>query len=135
MSHADLAKKLSELDAQFKDHDEKIEAIFRVIQELIGPDEKVKKKQIGYTVKEKQASYGRKSKGKKGGAEHKKCGWKMVKDQTEIYPVKCITNLTGPHFLINGVMGTHLEAEIPLQRLPRVRDPVPGLRHRHRIRG
>ncbi len=62
VSHAGLAKKLSELKAQFKDHDEKIEAIFRVIQELIGPDQKPKKKRIGYTVKEKQASYRRRSK-------------------------------------------------------------------------
>ena len=62
VSHPDIAKKLNELEAQFKNHDEKIEAIFRVIQELIGPDEKPKKKRISYTVKEKQAAYGRKSK-------------------------------------------------------------------------
>ena len=62
VSHADLTKRLTEVEAQFKDHDEKIVAIFRVIQELIGPDEKPKKKRIGYTVKEKQAAYGRKSK-------------------------------------------------------------------------
>ena len=43
VSHTDLAKKINELEAQFKDHDEKIEAIFRVIHELIGPDEKPKK--------------------------------------------------------------------------------------------
>ena len=64
VSHADLAKKFTELEAQFKDHDEKIEAIFEVIHQLISPDEKLKKKRIGYTVKEKQASYGRRSKGK-----------------------------------------------------------------------
>jgi hypothetical protein len=43
LSPVDFAKKLSELKAQFKVHDEKIEAIFRVIQELIGPDQKPKK--------------------------------------------------------------------------------------------
>ena len=66
LSPVDFAKKLSELEAQFDDHDEKIEAIFRVIQELIGPDQKPKKKRIGYTVKEKQATYGKKAKGKGG---------------------------------------------------------------------
>ena len=81
VSHADLTKRLTEVEAQFKDHDEKIVAIFRVIQELIGPDEKPKKKRIGYTVKEKQSAYGRRSKGK-GGVNHKKNSRKMVKGQT-----------------------------------------------------
>ena len=63
-SHEKLEEKLRKIEHHIEDHDEKIEAIFRVIQELIKPDQKPKKKRIGYTVKEKQASYGRKSKGK-----------------------------------------------------------------------
>ena len=61
-SHEKLEEKLRKIEHHIEDHDEKIEAIFRVIQELIGTDDKPKKKRIGYTVKEKQASYGRKSK-------------------------------------------------------------------------
>ena len=61
-SHEKLEEKLRKIEHHIEDHDEKIEEIFRVIQELIGTDDKPKKKRIGYTVKEKQASYGRKSK-------------------------------------------------------------------------
>ena len=61
VSHEDLAKKLSDLETQFEDHDEKIDAIFEVIHELINTGDKPRKK-IGFTVKEKQASYGKKSK-------------------------------------------------------------------------
>ena len=60
-SHKDLAARLKELENYILDHDEKIQAIFKVIHELIKPDDK-KRKKIGFTVKEKQASYGRKSK-------------------------------------------------------------------------
>ena len=63
-THEKLEEKLRKIEHHIEDHDEKIEAIFRVIQELIGTDQKPKKKRIGYTVKEKQASYGRESKGK-----------------------------------------------------------------------
>jgi phage regulator Rha-like protein len=63
-SHEKLEEKLRKIEHHIEDHDEKIEAIFRVIQELIGPDEKSKKKRIGYTVKEKQVAYGRRSKKK-----------------------------------------------------------------------
>ena len=61
-SHEKLEEKLRKIEHHIEDHDEKIEAIFRVIQELIGPDEKPKKKRIGYTVKEKQTPYRRKTK-------------------------------------------------------------------------
>ena len=64
-SHEKLEEKLRKIEHHIEDHDEKIETIFRVIQELIGPDEKPKKKRIGYTVKEKQATYGKKAKGKR----------------------------------------------------------------------
>ena len=65
-SQEKLEEKLRKIEHHIEDHDEKIEAIFRVIQELIGPDQKSKKKRIGYTVKEKQAKYGKKAKGKGG---------------------------------------------------------------------
>ena len=61
VTHEELARKLSELETQFEDRDEKIQAIFKVIYELINPYNKPQKK-IGFTVKEKQASYGKKSK-------------------------------------------------------------------------
>lgn len=61
VTHEELARKLSGLETQFEGHDEKIQAIFKVIHELINPDNKPQKK-IGFTVKEKQASYGKKSK-------------------------------------------------------------------------
>ncbi len=38
VTHEELAKKLSELEAQFEDHDEKIEAIFEVIHVLLNLD-------------------------------------------------------------------------------------------------
>jgi len=65
-THEKLEEKLKKIENHIEEHDEKIEAIFRVIQELIGPDETPKKKRIGYTVKEKQATYGKKVKGKGG---------------------------------------------------------------------
>jgi hypothetical protein len=52
VSHEDLPKKLSELESHFEDYDEKIKAIFKVIHELITPDDKTRRK-IGFTVKEK----------------------------------------------------------------------------------
>jgi len=52
----ELTKKLSELEANLKDHDEKISLIFDAIRQLMAPPEKSKIK-IGFTVKEKQKSY------------------------------------------------------------------------------
>jgi hypothetical protein len=59
-SHKELAKKLKELEHHIKDHDEKIQAIFDAIQQLITLPEKSKKK-IGFTAKEAQKSYGKKT--------------------------------------------------------------------------
>jgi hypothetical protein len=62
-SHKELAKKLKELEHHIKDHDEKIQAIFEAIQQLITLPEKSKK--IGFIAKESQKSYGKKTKKKK----------------------------------------------------------------------
>jgi len=60
-THKELAKKLSELESNLKEHDEKISLIFDAIRQLMAPPEKSKIK-IGFTVKEKQKAFG---KGKK----------------------------------------------------------------------
>jgi hypothetical protein len=58
-SHKELAKKLKELEHHLKDHDDKIQAIFEAIQQLITLPENPQKK-IGFTAKEAQKSYGKK---------------------------------------------------------------------------
>jgi hypothetical protein len=63
-SHTKLAKKLKELEHHIKDHDEKIQAIFEAIQQLITLPEKTNKK-IGFTAKEAQKSYAKKPTKKK----------------------------------------------------------------------
>jgi len=63
-SHTELAKKLKELEHHIKDHDEKIQAIFEAIQQLITLPEKTNKK-IGFTAKEAQKSYAKKPTKKK----------------------------------------------------------------------
>jgi len=60
-THKELARKLLELDKHLADHDEKIQAIFEVIRRLMTPTGKMKKN-IGFTVKERQASYGKRMK-------------------------------------------------------------------------
>lgn len=55
-THTELAKKLSELEKNLKDHDEKISMIFDAIRQLMAPPEKPKIK-IGFTAKEKQKAY------------------------------------------------------------------------------
>jgi uncharacterized protein (DUF342 family) len=64
VSHTELAKKLKELEYHIKDHDEKIQAIFEVIQQLITLPEKTNKK-IGFTAKETQKSNAKKPTKKK----------------------------------------------------------------------
>ena len=60
-TNSKLAKKLLELEANLKDHDEKISLVFDAIRQLMAPPEKSKKK-IGFTVKEKQKAYKKKTK-------------------------------------------------------------------------
>ena len=62
-THEELKKKI---EAMEKKYDENFKIVFEAIKQLIETEDKPKKKRIGYTVKEKQASYGRKSK-RKGG--------------------------------------------------------------------
>lgn len=57
-SHKNLARKLSELETQLKDHDEQIQVIFEAIKQLIEPEEKSLKK-IGFKVEERSATYGK----------------------------------------------------------------------------
>ena len=57
-SHDELASKLAELERYLKDHDDQIQAIFEVIQQLVAPPE-TKKRKIGFEIKEKGATYGR----------------------------------------------------------------------------
>ena len=59
-SQMQLVQMLREIESRLEDHDEKIEVIFEAIKQLIEIEEKPKKKRIGYTVKEKQATYRRK---------------------------------------------------------------------------
>ena len=60
-SHAELARKLADLEKRFESHDEQIQAIFEAIRQLMAPpDKKVKK--IGFTAREKQKAYGKKLK-------------------------------------------------------------------------
>ena len=63
-SHKELAKKLQEIEHHIKDHDEKIQAIFEAIQQLITLPDKSQKK-IGFTAKEAQKSYSKKTTKKK----------------------------------------------------------------------
>ena len=60
-SHEDLARKLGRLE---KKYDEQFKVVFDAIHALMEPPA-TKKKKIGFTVKEKQARYGNKSKRKK----------------------------------------------------------------------
>jgi len=57
-THKQLARKFAELEKGIKDHDEKIEAIFEAIRQLMAPPEKPRRK-IGFEVKEKRAAYGK----------------------------------------------------------------------------
>ncbi|MDD5205077.1 MAG: hypothetical protein PHS17_06630 [Desulfobacterales bacterium] len=53
-----LERRLEEVEQRFEDHDEKIEAIFEAIRQLMAPPEKPPKK-IGFEVKERKAGYGK----------------------------------------------------------------------------
>lgn len=52
VSHKELAKKLKELEHHIKDHDEKIQAIFEAIQQLISLPPDDSRKKIGFTARE-----------------------------------------------------------------------------------
>jgi hypothetical protein len=54
-SHADLARKLIELE---KKYDFQFKVVFEAIRQLMAPPNKPKRK-IGFSLKEKQARYGK----------------------------------------------------------------------------
>ncbi len=60
-THVELKAKIETME---KKYDENFKIVFEAIKQLIETEDKPKKKRIGYTVKEKQASYGRESKGR-----------------------------------------------------------------------
>ena len=62
-SHAELARKLEEVEKHLEDHDKRIEAIFEAIRQLMTPPEKPRRR-IGFKVKEPGVSYGKRTKGK-----------------------------------------------------------------------
>ncbi len=63
-SHKELARKLTELEAHLKNHDEQIQAIFEAIRRLMVPPGPPRKR-IGFAIKERHSSY---APGKKGRA-------------------------------------------------------------------
>jgi len=52
----ELARKLGELERRIASHDESIQTLFQAIRQLMAPKEPAKK-QIGFQLKEKRASY------------------------------------------------------------------------------
>lgn len=57
-AHRELAHKLTELERRVTGHDENIQNLFEAIRQLITPPEP-RRKQIGFSVREKRARYGR----------------------------------------------------------------------------
>ena len=61
-THKDLNRKLAELETKY---DDQFKIVFDAIRALMAPPDKPKKK-IGFTVKEKQKKYGKRTKRKSG---------------------------------------------------------------------
>ncbi len=57
--HKDLTKKLAKLERRISVHDEDIQAIFDAIRRLMTPPDP-KTRKIGFLVRERPASYGKK---------------------------------------------------------------------------
>jgi len=57
-AHRELAAKLKDLENRVQDHDEKIQAVFEAIRQLMIPPEKPRKR-IGFEVKEPKGGYGK----------------------------------------------------------------------------
>lgn len=55
-THKELAQKLKELELKIESHDEQITAIFQVINQMLTPQDKPKRK-IGFSVEEKKVKY------------------------------------------------------------------------------
>ena len=58
-THKELSRKLSDLERKLGDPDEQIQAIFEAIRQLMLPPDEKGKKKIGFIVKEKQKTYGK----------------------------------------------------------------------------
>jgi ORF6N domain len=58
LTHRDLARKLDALERKFESHDVHIRALFEAIRQLMTP-EKPNKRKIGFLVKDRAASYGK----------------------------------------------------------------------------
>lgn len=56
LTHKELAIKLKELEIKIETHDEQIAAVLEIINQLLSPPERPKKK-IGFTVEEKRVRY------------------------------------------------------------------------------
>ena len=61
-SHKELARKLTELEHRLEKHDDHIQTIFEAIRQMMAPSDKKGKKKFGFTVKEKQKTYGKRIK-------------------------------------------------------------------------
>lgn len=57
-SQEQVAQKLQQIEVRLEDHDEKIEAIFEAIRQLMRSPEKSRKR-IGFEVKEPKRCYGK----------------------------------------------------------------------------
>ena len=62
--HKDLAAKLAALERKIEGHDENIHTLFEAIRGLMTPPE-LPRKQIGFQVKEKRATYRADKKGRR----------------------------------------------------------------------
>ena len=61
-THKELAHKLSDLEQRLEKHDDHIQTIFEAIRQMMATSDKKGKKKIGFTVKEKQKTYGKRTK-------------------------------------------------------------------------
>jgi seryl-tRNA synthetase len=61
-THKELSRKLSDLEQRLEKHDDHIQTIFEAIRQMMAPSVKKGKKKIGFTVKEKQKTYGKRAK-------------------------------------------------------------------------
>jgi hypothetical protein len=59
-SQTQLARELREVEARLENHDEKIQAVFEAIRQLMTPPEKPRKR-IGFEVKEPKGRYGKRN--------------------------------------------------------------------------
>ena len=60
VSHSKLANKIEKIEKRIEGHDEQFQAVFEVIKRIIESEKKPTKK-IGFTAKEKQKKYGKKT--------------------------------------------------------------------------